>query len=326
MAPAMPAWHRQGLVVAVKEGHPWWVSHAQAPTILPLSDRLWRIYFAAREKTNRAHIVAVDVDPGDAMRVVAEHLDPLLEAGPPGTFDHEGIGPATALAVDGRVLLYYTGVTVRRDVRSQLAVGVAASADGLAFTKLFAGPIRSAGPFEPYFVSTPCVRPVPGGFRMWHASGTAWQPANGVLEPCYDIKTTRSDDGLFWEPRTETAVAVESHQQAVTRPWIAAAGGVPRMWYSRRGVAFRMPGPDAYRLMSDTVGPDGIAQGAAAPVAFINPPQPGDFDDWMQAYACIVPFGDDLIMVYNGNDFGRAGFGWARCPGGAAPGGADDRL
>jgi hypothetical protein len=53
-------------------------------------------------------------------------------------------------------------------------------------------------------------------------------------------------------------------------------------------------------------------------VQFENPPVTGDFDSWMQAYACVVPHGEDLVMFYNGNDFGRAGFGWARSPGGRA--------
>jgi hypothetical protein len=43
----------------------------------------------------------------------------------------------------------------------------------------------------------------------------------------------------------------------------------------------------------------------------------GDFDSWMQAYGCVMPHGDDLIMIYNGNGFGGSGFGWTRLPGGA---------
>ena len=82
-------WRREGLLVSVKAGHPWWRTHAQLPTALPLSDRLWRIYFTARDSDNRSRILAVDVDPGDKMRVLAEYFDPpVLDLGPPGAFDH----------------------------------------------------------------------------------------------------------------------------------------------------------------------------------------------------------------------------------------------
>ena len=52
--------------------------------------------------------------------------------------------------------------------------------------------------------------------------------------------------------------------------------------------------------------------GPAEPVRLENPTGTSDFDSWMQAYACIVSYGDDWIMLYKGDDFGRAGFGWAR--------------
>jgi hypothetical protein len=77
-----------------------------------------------------------------------------------------------------------------------------------------------------------------------------------------------------------------------------------------------MAGDQAYRLMSIRLDERDVACGDAEPVLFDNPPAPGDFDGTMQAYACIVSHHDDLIMFYNGDEFGKAGFGWARLPGG----------
>jgi hypothetical protein len=37
----------------------------------------------------------------------------------------------------------------------------------------------------------------------------------------------------------------------------------------------------------------------------------------MQAYPCVGVSGEDLVMLYNGNGFGRDGFGYARLRGGA---------
>src|SRR5579872_5555785 len=100
-------WRREGLLLGVKPGHEWWVSHAQLPTVLPLNDRLWRIFFAARDRENVGRILAVDVDPSDRMRVVAEHFDPLIELGPLGSFDQAGMSPSAVVAVGGQVRLYY---------------------------------------------------------------------------------------------------------------------------------------------------------------------------------------------------------------------------
>jgi hypothetical protein len=316
MSQSSSIWHREGLLVTVKPGHPWWVSHAQLPTVLPLAERLWRVYFGARDRDNRTRVLAVDVDPGDGMDVLAEHYEPLLDRGPPGTFDHEGVCPSAALTIDGEVRLYYIGVIMRRDVRSQASIGLAVSGDGIAFRRAFAGPVHGVGPFDPFFSSAPTVRRSPHGYRMWYVGGTQWREVNGMLDPFYEIRITHSPDGLLWDARSQSALAKAA---GVGRPWITQERDGLRLWFSCRGEAYRMAGDAAYRLMSVRLDEHGVACGDAEPVPFDNPPAAGDFDGTMQAYACVLPYGDDLIMFYNGDEFGKAGFGWARLPGGARP-------
>jgi len=313
-------WRREGLLVSVKPQHSWWRSHAQLPTVLPLSNRLWRIYFGARDHDNRTHLVAVDVDPGDKMKILAEYFDPMLALGPPGTFDHRGVCPSAALAVDGRIRLYYIGVCVREDVRGQAAIGLAVSDDGLNFRKAFSGPVHGTGPFDPYFSTAPTVFRTAEGYRMYYVGGTGWREINGRLDPFYEIRMTRSSDGLIFDPRSETVVALKGSLEAgLGRPWVLELDDSRRLWFSRRGEAYRGPGGSPYRLVSIAADECGGFSAPAEPVVFENPPEPSDFDGWMQAYACVAPHGEDLVMFYNGNDFGSGGFGWALLPGGAIP-------
>jgi hypothetical protein len=280
--------------------------------VLELSAHLWRIYFAGRNAGNQASVLAVDVDPSDGMRVRARHLQPMLPPGLPGTFDFGGSGPSCALTIGGRVHLYYTGISRGRDVRFHLAIGLALSDDGLTFTKAFDGPVRGAGPLDPFFVSVPCVRRADDGYRMWYVSGTGWNETDGALEPTYEIRSCRSPDGVMWEQASTAALpAGSAGETALGRPWVSADGTGLRLWYSRRGHPFRRPGDGAYRLASRRVDVSGAAVGEAEPVAFENPPGDGDFDGWMQAYCCVVPFEGMQVMFYNGNGFGEAGFGWA---------------
>jgi hypothetical protein len=311
-------WRREGQLVSVKPGHPWWVSHAQLPTVLPLSQRLWRVYFAARDGGSHSRVLAVDVDPGDRMRIVAEHLEALLEPGLIGTFDHDGVLPSAAIVADGEVRLYYCGVSVRRDVRGTVSIGLAVSDDGLKFRRAFAGPVHGIGPLDPYVTSAPVVLRTEDGYRMWYVGGTQWRDVDDFPDILYEIRTTRSDDGKIWDPRSATAVALRPPLEAgLGRPWITD-GRRGRLWMSRRGESYRGPGDGAYHLVSIAADARGSFGGPVEPVQFENPPVTGDFDSWMQAYACVVPHGEDLVMFYNGNDFGRAGFGWARSPGGRA--------
>jgi len=317
MIAALPLWRREGVLVTVQPDHAWWASHAQLPAVLEMPDRLWRVYFGARDRDNRSRMMAVDIDPGDNMRVVREHFHAMLEPGPVGAFDHGGASPSSALWVDGRVYLYYIGVSERRDVRGQTAIGVAFSKDGLHFSKAFSGPVHGVGQRDPYFTSAPVVRREGAGYRMWYVSGTEWRSAGDRPEPFYEIRTTSSPDGLVWNPRSEAVLALQAPSAGYGRPWLAEWQAGLRLWFSVRGEAYREPGDGAYRLASVLADERGTITGPSQPIVWENPPGSGDFDSWMQAYACVVPNGDDLIMLYNGNDFGRKGFGWARLHGGA---------
>jgi hypothetical protein len=204
-------------------------------------------------------------------------------------------------------------------VRAQVSIGLAVSEDGLRFRRAFAGPVHGIGPFDPYFASAPTVLRTDDGYRMWYVGGRQWREVDGFLDPLYEIRTTRSDDGVIWDPRSRTAVGLRPPLEAsLGRPWITDNGRGRRLWLSRRGDSYRGPGDGAYHLVSIAADTQDSFAGPAEPVRFENPPVAGDFDSWMQAYGCVVPHGEDLVMFYNGDDFGKAGFGWARLPGGRA--------
>lgn len=314
-------WRREGLVLSPLPSHSWWTSHAQAPTILPLSDRLWRIYFAARDEVPRARILCADADPRDGMRLLRLHPDPVLELGAEGAFDSHGMAPSTVRAASGRIHLYYTGIVRRTEVPYRLAIGHAVSEDGgLSFQRVSPEPIFTSGPCDPLFVTMPCVRAAAlGGLDMWYASGVEWRQVAERMEPFYELRHSRSADGGAWDRRTRLALGLEGVGDAgLTRPWLLDCGGDRRVWYSRRGWRnFREPGKASYRIHQAILGEDGFSIIGGSPLKFENPPRTGEWDGWMQAYACVHPLGNDLVMLYNGDDFGRAGFGWARLAGGA---------
>lgn len=303
-------WRRRGLLLPAGKA-PAWASHAQLPTILVISDQLWRVYFAARDAGNRSRVLAIDVDPSDGMRIVEEHFEPLLDLGPVGGFDHEGVLPAAAVKVGRQVWLYYIGAAVRRDVRAVSAIGLAVSNDGLNFRRAVPGPVVGTGPFDPFFTMAPHVTQCRGGFRMWYVGGTAWKQIGEIVDPFYEIRVTSSPDGCCWDRNSKTALGLRDGDGGLGRPWTFQSHSGLRLCYSRRGVAYRGPGCDAYRLEHIALEESGLCFGSPEPIIFENPPEPGDFDDWMQAYACIQPQGPRLVMVYNGNHFGRGGIGWA---------------
>lgn len=314
-------WVREGLILRPPAEHAWWATHAQAPTIHVLDGRLWRIYFGARDNQPVSRIMCVDVDPRDGMKIVKLHPDPVLEVGAPGTFDCHGVGPACTVIINNRIHLYYTGIVRRHDVPFTLAIGVAVSDDGLNFSRLSEGPVFATGPRDPYFASTPQVRRCESRFEMWYSSGLGWSHLAGEAreEPLYNIRRSWSPDGLIWGLDTEHVLG-EGHGDdgGVVRPWVLGSGRQGQVWYCTRGAhEFRDGGAKAYRINHAVLNEDGSTIQASSQIRFQNHPSRADWDGEMQAYPCVERSGDDLMMVYNGNRFGRSGFGYARLAGGA---------
>jgi hypothetical protein len=317
-------WQRGELLVRPPASHPWWVSHAQAPTIYPLEDGLWRVYFGARDDRPVSRIMCVDLDPSDSLRVVRLYDDPVLEPGRTGCFDCHGLGPATALKIDGRIHLFYTGIVERKDVPYALAIGVAVSDDGLAFERLTDGPMFAIGPNDPYFASTPHVRWNGREFEMWYSSGLGWtdEASGRRAEALYNIRRTTSPDGLTWSLDSRHVLGDGSAEEGgIVRPWLVEQPSGTRIWYCSRGAqGFRSGGAGSYRIWNGVLGSDGCTVLNRERIRFAEVEGGPEWDREMQAYPCVGVSGDDLIMLYNGNGFGAAGFGYARLPGGAAAG------
>jgi hypothetical protein len=308
-------WTRQGLLLAPAGGTDW-ATHAQVPTVLALSERLWRVYFAGRDVANRSHIHRADVDPGDGMRLLHVETRPLLPDGEPGAFDADGMGPASALRVGDQVWLYYTGVARRADVPHQIAVGLAVSDDGgRHFRRACAGPVLGPGPHDPFFASTPYVWRVGSQFRALYNSGTRWLRHGAGWENLYELRLAVSDDGLHWAARPDAALGLAGSEAGLARPCVLPDGDGWRMWFCHRGLDdYRHPEGEAYRLQAARSHDGEGWTREATDLVWSNPPRAGDWDGWMQAYPWVLPRGDELVMFYNGNDFGRGGFGWARAP------------
>lgn len=311
-------WQRQGVLLAPDGRHAWWRSAAGIPTCLPLHERLWRIWFGGRDAEGRAGVLCADVDPLDGMRVLAIRDVPGLQRGPAGSFDSAGLWASAALCVDGRILLWYTGMRLGEHVPHELAIGLACSDDGgLTFRKCGDGPVLVASADGASFATTPCVLRVGDAFRMWFSRGREWRKVNDRLEPFYDLHCATSADGLAWTvDETPVLDLRDTPWSGLTRPWIEQHAGESTLWFSARGSSsFREASPDAYRLYSAALR-SGRAE-AIAPVALHPVPRAEDWDAWMQVACCVVRQGTQRVMFYNGNDFSRTGLGWAtqECPG-----------
>jgi hypothetical protein len=305
-------WEKKGLIYRPAGDRPWSRSHAQLPIVDASREDRWRIYFATRDGDGRATISYIEVEAGRPETILYEHDRPLLPFGPLGAFDENGIMPVAFVAHEGRHYLFYAGWSLRTTVPYQNAIGLAVSDDGGAsFRKIGEGPLFGLLPHEPFFTGTIAVLVEEGLWRAWYQSCTKWEAIGGAPEPFYHLKYAESDDGLVW--RRDGRVAIDYAAPAeggISSATVLKGRGFYAMWYSHRGATdYRDGGAGAYRI-GFAESADGTHWTRRDADAGIGVSASG-WDSEMIAYPQVLRYGDCLFMFYNGNGFGRTGFGYA---------------
>jgi hypothetical protein len=181
---------------------------------------------------------------------------------------------------------------------------------GVTFRRAFEGPILDRNKDEPHLVVTPHVIVEEGVWKMWYCGGTEWKIVNGVAEPQYLIKYAESPDGINWRRENRVVIPYKSESEAIGRPVVVHENGLYKMWYSYRSI-------DGYRSDRERSYHIGYAESKDNVVWERKDGEVGvelsaeGWDSQMMAYPYIVDCAGKRYMFYNGNGFGRSGFGYA---------------
>jgi predicted GH43/DUF377 family glycosyl hydrolase len=304
MGGAVQRWEKLGLVFAPSGDRPWLRSHASLPTALHLAGDRYRVYFASRDERNRSHVAFVELELGDPAGTVELSERPVLEPGPLGFFDDHGVYPASLVQADGRLLLYYVGWNPSATAPVfYSSIGLAVSDDGgLTFSRLSRAPILGRDEHDPCLVTSPCVVLDDTSWHMWYVSGIRWEQAGNEVHSYYEVKHAASDDGVSWRREDRAAIPLAGGERNIARPSVLRAADRWRMWYSRNsGNGYRLGYAESrdgerWQRLDDEVD---------------LPPSPSGWDSAAIAYPHVFVHGGRTYMLYNGNRFGRDGFGLA---------------
>lgn len=302
-------WTKLGLVYAPDGTQDWARTHAMLPTpvYLPAQDII-RIYITCCDAAGIGRPGFVDVRPGEPTVVINASTAPLMDVGAGGTFDENGVLCTSVVhSIDGRMFMYYVGFEIGTRVRYRLLTGLAISEDGgLSFRRHSLTPVLERSSHELYFRGGPFVRVENGVYRMWYVGGSTWLDIGGKSMPEYRVKYLESTDGAQWGPAGQTIVDItEADEHGFGRPWVTGSDGAYELFYSVRRKSLA-----AYR-MGYAVSADGIAWERRDSVLGLDV-EPGGFDSDAIMYAAVVDTPAGRICYYNGNHFGREGFGAAR--------------
>jgi hypothetical protein len=302
-------WIKKGVIFAPDHNFDWMASHASLPVVDEVRADALRVYFGTRDDRGRSQTSYIEVDAERPEQVRYIHDQPILSLGRPGAFDDSGIMPSWIVNHENKKYLYYIGWNIRVSVPYHLSIGLAISEDeGRSFNKVSEGPLLDRSIDEPFFNTAPCVLREADAWRMWYVSCTGWESSADRPEPRYRVRYAESNDGIHWRRTNEVCIDYTSDTDAIGRPCVYQQDGGYRMLYSYRDVwGYRNDRAQSYRLgLAES--PDGITWTRRD--AGIERSESG-WDSEMMEYCYVYQRGDRSYLFYNGNGFGKTGFGYA---------------
>src|SRR5450432_2412402 len=289
---------------------------AQSPQTL-VFDNYVRIYFSTRErdKTGKylSHISFVDFDKSfKEVKKISE--EEVIALGDLGCFDEHGIFPMNVVRDKSKVLAYTTGWNRRVSVSADASIGLAVSEDdGLHFKKLGTGPIVTASLTEPFLVCDAFVAIFGDGYHMWYIYGTKWiyDPKENSPQRVYKIAYASSHDGINWNRDSKQIISDKLNEnECQALPTVIHFKDRYHMFFCyREATGFREIRDRGYRI--------GYAFSEDLKTWTRDDENVGlqisndDWDSEMVCYPHVFHCDDKIYMLYNGNEFGRFGFGLA---------------
>ncbi|WP_426419112.1 hypothetical protein [Bradyrhizobium genosp. A] len=289
---------------------------AQSPQALVLTDRV-RVYFSTRRRDEvgkyLSHVAYVDFDRNmRGILDISEHT--VIELGELGAFDEHGIFPMHVFDDGDRVLGFTTGWNRKASVSADSSIGLAISKDGgRTFQKHGTGPIMTASLHEPFLIADSFVMSVAGIYYMWYIFGTRWKSFSETEPPdrVYKIACATSTDAINWQRDGKQIITdCIGDDECQALPTVIRRNDIYHMYFCFRPChGFREKGRNSYRL-GYAYSQDLISWTRDDSKGGIDLSQDG-WDSQMQCYPHVFTCDDRVYMLYNGNEFGKFGFGLA---------------
>ena len=284
---------------------PNWAAHsALQPTPILIDDRI-RVYCGFRDEAGTSRVGYVDLDAADPSRVVAVSSRPVLDVGKPSAFDQDGVVPCAIVRRGDQLFLYYAGYLKGEAIRFQVFGGLATSSDGgETFARYSEQPVLGETDEAPLFRVLHSVIPENGKWRAWYGAGSRFEQGKTKTLPVYNIRSMESADGIVFPNSGTVAVDIQANEHRVGRPYVVKTSDRYLMFFGSGSE--EVPYTLTYATSSD-----GLTWERHGEIAGLGLSNSGQWDSQMMAYPAVISAYGKTYMLYNGNDYGRAGFGCA---------------
>ena len=299
-------WRKLGLIYVPDGADLLGRTHASLPVPLQLEECVYRVFFASRDDRNYSHVWSIDVELShEKPKVLRRSTAPVLKPGPIGHFDDCGVYPASIVKVDDTLFLYYIGwVTGAISPVFYTNVGLAVSEDnGETFVRYSPAPIIGRDEIDPWMVTSSFVLAEEASYKMWYVGGSHWNNEVSPWQSYYQIKYAESTDGIHWNKTGQICIPLKEGEHNISRTCVIPQKSGYEAWYGvNAGEGYRI----GYAKSDD--GLDWVRLDEEAGICLSD----SGWDSEAQSYPYVIDCNLGRFMFYNGNGFGKTGFGIAK--------------
>lgn len=301
-------WQKIKHIFSPDKNFDWMYSHAANPVpyVLDIKNEIVRVFFTCRTENNISHIGYVDVDFLNNYKIINLSQKPVLAPGALGLFDDSGAAMGYLIEKESEIYLFYLGWNLKVTVPWLNTIGLAkANSINGEFKKISLAPIMDRSHEDPFSISYPSILFDDGKYKMWYGSNLSWGKDQSEMQ--HVIKYAESVDLINWHRTNQIHVPlIHKNEYALSKPWVIKTKDGFQMWYSYRsnndiktyriGFAESKDGNNWNRLDNNT----GITVSSSG------------WDSEMICYPSVFELNNKLFMLYNGNGYGKTGFGLAQ--------------
>jgi sucrose-6-phosphate hydrolase SacC (GH32 family) len=297
-------WNKLGLVFR-PDGNSAWAKHSALQPTPILQGNTLRVFCGFRDDDGVSRIGFVDLDATDPTVVLAVSQTPALDVGATGAFDSHGVVPCAVVQRGDEIYLYYAGYLRGETVRFQAFCGLAISQDGgQSFARYSADPILDRTPDEPLFRAIHSIFLEDGKWKTWYGAGSEFVAGKNKTLPVYNIRYMESEDGINFPSQGSVAIATLEGEHRVGRPYVVKQGNRYLMFFGKGK-------EDSPYQLTYAESPDGHSWTRCDDLNGLTLSMSG-WDSQMMAYPALITVKESTYLFYNGNDYGKLGFGCAK--------------
>jgi hypothetical protein len=294
-------WEKKGRLFLLKKKG-W--SHSSHPCINKINESLYEIYFASRDIKQRSHIFKIRFRINNGKFTKIGQAQKVLSPGKLGYFDNEGCIPVNIVKKKKSTYLIYVGWQNFKNNLWICDTGLAKIQNN-GLNRMYEGPIVGRSKNNPLFTALTSVIKEKGYYHAICNIGIYWKKKNKSLSPKYGLHYAKSKNLVNWSINKKIILPFKKGEYAFGRPSIIKMNNFYYMWYAHRATK----ASKLYRI-GMSISKNLVKWKRFDSFSGITVSK-GGWDSKMICYPCVTKIRNKYFMLYNGNGYGKTGFGLA---------------